>query len=323
MRKTASVGEFIAGSVWGRITEHVTTSGPRRIVVAYLGASAPTLLPLERGDLLIVAATIANARAGAINPEVIKHYIDAGVRVMAHQRLHAKVMRLGAVTIVGSANASATSASLEEAVVISRSLKLARDVDRFIDEIETDSIPIDDALLASLTHAWSKRTGFGPPGVDGPPDPDQWPLPESRLFVDQSWDSEYSAATEATAEQHRRRWKQRAGSKWEPDEWLSSLDYLRKFSEGDLLLLRHTEANGEVLVYPPAEVMGPAVAVPRTRNGILPLRYPAWIDPVPASEFDAALRRATGRTVDGTHQVRSGRVRAAVLATFRLGQDHE
>lgn len=312
--------EFVGGDVWERIGPLVRSCRRRkRVAVAYLGASAPEILPLRKNDLLIVAATTANAKAGAINPESLQHYIDAGVKVFAHKDLHAKVFRLGDTTIIGSANASRTSTFLEEGVLITTTASVARQVDSFLDDLEADSYEVDDHLLASLRQAWEKRVRGGSPGVSGPRDNKQWPPTDARLFVYDSIEVNWSAAATATLAQVRREWRRKAGTNWvSSDPLQGEMAELSSFREGDLILFRQVYDNDETWVYPPAEVLGEAVRISSSRNGFLPLRYPNWLDAKPLKEFNEQLRQKTGKTLGQPRQVRSHDMVHAILGIFDL-----
>lgn len=312
-------GEFFGGDVWATITPAVRECRQRRrVAVAYLGASAASQLPLRRADLLIVGATTANARAGAINPESLQEYMDAGVHVLAHQHLHAKVMRLGDVTVVGSANASPTSQSLEEAVIISRSIEMAKSVDRFIDRLKTESIPVGDVLLGSLRLAWERRVRGGALGVAGTTNTSLWPSPGSRVFLDDSTDVTYSDAAEVIDRSQRASWRRKAGAAWRVETYQHTRKHLARFRTGDLLILRHWSSDDSATVYPPAEVLGEAVPVPRSRNALLPLRYPTWIEAMDVTEFDELLRSRVGQALGYPRQIQSPKVISAVLDLFEL-----
>lgn len=314
-----SVGEFRGGWVWKEITPLVRSCrSRRRVAMAYLGADAPRLLPMRRGDQLIVAATVANARAGAINPDAIDRYLSVGVRVMAHPDLHAKVLRLGDVTIVGSANASATSESLQEGVVIDRSMSVAHNVDVFIDELELNSTQVDTVLAESLRQAWEQRFRDG--GVDRNPPTGIWPAPGARLFIDESEDVTWPSNAEAVRSSHQQAWRRRAGSHWYNDSWLVNTSVLVTAKPGDLLVLRHTDVDDVTIVYPPGEILGEPVRVGRSTRKIIPLRYPdpTWVKPVEVDEFDRRLRALTGKRLGRPRQVRDRTMVEAVLKIFDL-----
>jgi len=92
---------------------------PLYVAVPYLGNAGGKLLYLKRGDVLIVALTLANSRNGSVCPSEIGRLQAKGVRVFLAPYLHAKVMLCGRKAVVGSANLSQTSfAHLDEAAML-------------------------------------------------------------------------------------------------------------------------------------------------------------------------------------------------------------
>lgn len=105
--------------VWSRITRRVeAVAGKRRAAVAFVGEQAPTLLPLRSGDLLYVNASDHALAMGSTNPKALRKFVNAGVDVRHAPDLHAKVILGGRTEIIDSANASAHSAGLIEAVTV-------------------------------------------------------------------------------------------------------------------------------------------------------------------------------------------------------------
>src|SRR3954470_4668773 len=96
--------------VWPAIEDFLRGSRRKLVATAFLGADAPDLLSaLEGGDLLVCNASRRTLKAGATSPAALKAFLDAGVTVLSHQRLHAKIYVGDHAAFVGSANASASS----------------------------------------------------------------------------------------------------------------------------------------------------------------------------------------------------------------------
>jgi hypothetical protein len=92
---------------------------PLYVAVPFLGSGGGKLVHLKRGDVLVVALTLANARNGTVCPAEIQRLQSKGVRVFLWDRLHAKVLLCGGKAIVGSANLSHGSvARLDEAAIL-------------------------------------------------------------------------------------------------------------------------------------------------------------------------------------------------------------
>jgi hypothetical protein len=103
--------EMAGGQVWPTITKVCQGRGPRMAAIAYLGWQAPQLLPLKKGDVLVVNVSDAALLTHATSPEALRTYVDAGVQVSSVPSLHAKVLVTATKAVIGSANASSHSGS--------------------------------------------------------------------------------------------------------------------------------------------------------------------------------------------------------------------
>jgi hypothetical protein len=83
-----------------------TTRQPAWLAISYIGRSAPEILRLKPGDVIVVNGSDNAVKAGATHPGAVATWLSAGVRVVNHERLHAKVIVVGRTAIVGSANVS-------------------------------------------------------------------------------------------------------------------------------------------------------------------------------------------------------------------------
>lgn len=87
--------------------------------MAFLGAEAPDILPMKRGDTLVVNASDSAVRSRSTSPDAITTYLSHGVLVYTESELHAKVIVMSSWAAVGSANASLRSRDrMIEAVVV-------------------------------------------------------------------------------------------------------------------------------------------------------------------------------------------------------------
>jgi hypothetical protein len=124
------------GTVWPHITALVERVKRQRAAVAYIGKDAPTLLPLRAGAELFADVGTHALAQGLTNPDALQHYLDAGVTVRSLPGLHAKVMLLGGTAVIGSMNASASSAADRlEAVTITTDVQTVADVRQWLDEL--------------------------------------------------------------------------------------------------------------------------------------------------------------------------------------------
>ncbi len=110
---------FVSQDIWPELSEAVGRAKKRCVVaVAYFGAGASRLLPLEKGSRLVVDASERAVASGQTCPADLLTLVKRGVGVYSVPNLHAKVFVLGKTAYVGSTNVSSRSASqLVEAVL--------------------------------------------------------------------------------------------------------------------------------------------------------------------------------------------------------------
>jgi PLD-like domain len=142
--------EFLAPSPWNAITKALRGAKYRRIAVtAYLQAGALEMLPLRRGDTLVVNASDATLKSGATNPHEIEKFIKRRVRCYTVAGLHAKIFIAGNTVIVGSSNASANSRDhlIEAGISLTKGV-LADQMEEWIQALPL--IPIDADAIAKM-----------------------------------------------------------------------------------------------------------------------------------------------------------------------------
>ena len=138
--------KLLTKGVWGRLTKSAKGKGRHFVAVPYFGQSAADLLPLKRGDQLVVRFDLESVKAGQVNPNEIAKLIKRGVEVHACRNLHAKVFVFGTTAFVGSANASLNSASsLIEACAEVNSAIFARQCRRFVESLGGDYVHLQYA----------------------------------------------------------------------------------------------------------------------------------------------------------------------------------
>jgi hypothetical protein len=125
---------FLAEGIWKEITAAVKRRrGKAFVAVPYFGQAGSRLLPLRKGDMLVVNASEAAVRSGQTYPDGLRRLLNRGVQIYSLDNLHAKVYVLGSVAFIGSANASSRSSEgLEEAVVQVRDSKVIEEARRHV-----------------------------------------------------------------------------------------------------------------------------------------------------------------------------------------------
>jgi len=128
-------------ALWKELSERVPRAKPARVAVAYLGVGAARLLPLKKGDQLVVDMSLRAVRCGTTDPREVRTYLRRGVRVFSRECLHAKFFVLGKVVIAGSANISSHSKNwLDEAAVMTDDPSVLRRTRDVLDHLCTEPV---------------------------------------------------------------------------------------------------------------------------------------------------------------------------------------
>jgi hypothetical protein len=137
---------------------------PLWVAAPFLGDGGGKLLYLKRGDILVVALTIGNARNGSVCPDEIKRLQKNGVQVFLAPNLHAKVLLCGSKAVVGSANLSYTSFThLDEAALLTTDAKIVKHVRVWFQQRMLEAV--SPKWLAVCAKAYRPpRGGFGQRG---------------------------------------------------------------------------------------------------------------------------------------------------------------
>jgi len=155
--------QFVGSTVWPTITSYLKKGKIRRVAaVAYLNTGAFELLPLRKGDTLVVNDSALALTTGATNPHEIEKFKKKGVRCYGNEDLHAKLFVSDNYIVVGSANASSNSKNnLIEACLTVKSQDMAEEAEAWI--LSLQLVPIDANRLRDMKKAyrfpkfWKKR----------------------------------------------------------------------------------------------------------------------------------------------------------------------
>ena len=128
-------------SLWQMIVAKVKSAKHVDAAIAYLGDGGAKLLPLRKGDRLVVDMSPHTVRIGATDPYEIETLIRRGVSVFSRQNLHAKTLVTEKAVIAGSMNVSKNSQKfLDEAGIVSDEIAAVRRAREFIDRLCTEPV---------------------------------------------------------------------------------------------------------------------------------------------------------------------------------------
>jgi len=137
MEKLLTNGIFRDNDLWTNMRELAKKSQYRQVAVAYIGKEASKMLPLQKGDVLIISdLSKTSVKNGLVNPYEVEKFIIKGVDVHSYSGLHSKIYLFDNVVIVGSANLSKHSKEdLVEAAIISDNRDLIKKTRKFMERL--------------------------------------------------------------------------------------------------------------------------------------------------------------------------------------------
>lgn len=151
--------KLLTENIWDTITRSVKKRKLNYVAVAYFGSDGANLLPLKKGDILVVDASEKTVRNGSTDPKALHILLDKGVRIYSKERLHAKVMVLGDTVFVGSTNVSTNSKYLlHEAVINSNEPDIVQQCKNYI--LNLPKKELDGKQLKSLLEIYSPPKEF-------------------------------------------------------------------------------------------------------------------------------------------------------------------
>ena len=87
-------------SLWNEIRERAKASKSVKAAVAFLGNGGADLLPLKKGDTLVVNLGLQTVRQGATSPREVQRLMRRGVMVFTRSNLHAKFFIFGKIFLL-------------------------------------------------------------------------------------------------------------------------------------------------------------------------------------------------------------------------------
>jgi hypothetical protein len=117
---------LISKNVWPELSKAVRENKKRAIVaVAYFGRGGAARLPLSKGSILVVDASISALKNGQTCPDELLKLYYKGVMIYSLEKLHAKLYVIGKDLYCGSPNVSGHSEDRLKEVLIKTSDKKA------------------------------------------------------------------------------------------------------------------------------------------------------------------------------------------------------
>ncbi|YAL83252.1 hypothetical protein ACMYYO_00150 [Dermacoccaceae bacterium W4C1] len=162
------------------ITRAANVLQRKGVVCAMFAYVTDDPIGLADQDILIVNAGHRAVRAGATDPSLLRKLFQAGVVILNDPSLHAKALTKGDRALIGSANLSQRSRTLNELVLVTDDRSIVTAVQNAIDTLVASGQAkhLTDAELTELipqygadasTKPGSSRSGHEPNGPRHPP----------------------------------------------------------------------------------------------------------------------------------------------------------
>lgn len=306
---------FHSEDIWPQITA-LCKSGRGHVAVAFLGKDSYKLLPLSAGSVLVVNASLDAVSRGLTNPSELIKFVKKKVKVHTAQDLHAKVFAFPRRAVIGSANASKSSARYwQEAAVASAEKAIIEGAHEFVKRMCGQRLTL--AELRALEHEAPKRApqllGQGGLRKDGP---DRAPLWVTRV-VRGAWDAETTAVA--------RRVRPAARARLEDGDTLDTFSWPRREAAGfepGHQVVEILEEDGRMLVYPPATILVPPAGTAKGKGAtsVVFTGRPGDQRPLDFKEAQQALGRHRG-VLGRTKELRREISRPAAQALRQLWND--
>ena len=140
---------LLLGTLWTEIGR--LSQSARRVEAAIAYVTSDSHLKMGKGDLLVVNASEGAIRSGETSARVLWKFHRRGVSLFCAPSLHAKMVLVDQRVVIGSANASLSSASaLDEAAILTDTPVVVSQARSFVRQLARDSEPLDTPQLKRL-----------------------------------------------------------------------------------------------------------------------------------------------------------------------------
>lgn len=254
-------------SLWSELRSRVKHAKSVKAAVAFVGAGGADLLPLKRGDTLVVNLGMNTVEQGLTTPKEIQRLLRRGVRVFTRSTLHAKFFLCDRTLITGSANISRNSYNtLDEAASVTTDALAIRRASDFFESLCTE--PVRPEYLKRCLKAY-RPPSFSQNGTSKS-GPKQTRIVEAKLWFigglryGRLPDDEIQTA-ERIERQTAKRLQKSQGTSVDYTHYPRKPKYFSQIRVGDWVINCIADSEGNRFVHAPQQVLGQE-AYPRARG---------------------------------------------------------
>ncbi|MDG6999857.1 MAG: phospholipase D family protein [Nitrososphaerota archaeon] len=250
--------EILQKTLWPTLTRLARKSKSTHVAVAYLGQNATRLIPLHKGDTLVIDMSENTVKAGQTDPSEVGKYFSRGVRVFTCSNLHAKLYVFGDTVIAGSPNISGHSReTLIETGVLCTDENVAKEAKALIESLAVE--PVTPGYIRHCKTIYRANGSWGFPGSPHEGHRRKLPVPKhSRLWIIAvvfgEWsEKEYTLCDkgESVACKHVR---DRSTYEVQSLRWPAGRGFGKRVRAGDLIVQAY-DSNGRIIVEPAVRVL--------------------------------------------------------------------
>jgi hypothetical protein len=242
-------------ALWSKLTEKVAAARHVDAAIAYFGQGGAKLLPLRKGDRLVVDMSPKTVKAGSTDPREVEKLMQRQVQVFTRRNLHAKLVIADNAVISGSANVSKHSQrDLDEAAILTTEPAAVRRAREFIGRLCTE--PVRPEYLKRCKDI------YRPPRFNGQQTrgrKNQQRVEHAKLWIVNLWEATVPDSEISRYEQGEKRAARKLRdlerSKADSFHWPRKPRMAEELAFGDWIIQAVTYKGKGVLVYPPAQLL--------------------------------------------------------------------
>lgn len=149
--------KVVSNDLWRVAKAHAKSARKRRAAIAYV---TQDLIGFRRGDTLLCDASRQAVSCGETSAKLIRSLYEKGVSVFHTEELHAKVLLLDGIAVIGSGNMSNSSATaLVEAGIVTDQTSTVAGVASLIEQLQRQSRKLEGGEIARLCKIEVVRRG--------------------------------------------------------------------------------------------------------------------------------------------------------------------
>ena len=293
-----SVTTFLVNeALWKEINLRVKSAKSVHAAVAYF--TQAKLLPLKKGDRLVVNLSPQTLKAGSTDPSELEKLVRRGVRVFSRNNLHSKIIITDDGVIVGSANISKSSEStLDEAAIFTNDRSVIRRAKTFMDQLCSE--PVTHHYLEQCKRLYQRPRFSGSTKIQAR---GTKRLRHAKLWLVnlETYDIPESEEErcEASARKAERLIRDKQHSMLENFHWPSKPKMADELEFGDWVIQAIRDGSQRISVYPPGRFlnMDSWDRGKGKKRFVFHLEVPRWGQRIPWSKFKRFLKSILKRAL--------------------------